>query len=259
MAPTAAETNGAGPPESSIAEESSATGLQGLQRAPSTKSGASKSELNKDVGAKAPPPKSANASKDGKPSGKELKDAKDAKAKAKAARRAQQKQSQQGQPAVDPPGAKQAESANKSIRRASNAASTKPSVPKSHHKRTSSSGQKALPIRGSDTQGTPIDAEQKKNEKKVALFDHLYGPPRRTTFTGAGKDIHPAVLALGLQMSNYVVCGSNARCVAMLLAFKQVCLVSWLRRLCRQVYRKLKCSRQSNHILHHHTPHFLDI
>jgi translation initiation factor eIF-2B subunit delta len=30
------------------------------------------------------------------------------------------------------------------------------------------------------------------------------------------------VLALGLQLRDYVVCGSSARCVATLLAFKRV-------------------------------------
>lgn len=39
---------------------------------------------------------------------------------------------------------------------------------------------------------------------------------------GVNKEVHPAVLALGLQMSTFTVCGSNARCVAMLLAFKKV-------------------------------------
>ncbi|KAF2104010.1 IF-2B-domain-containing protein [Rhizodiscina lignyota] len=58
--------------------------------------------------------------------------------------------------------------------------------------------------------------------KRVGLFGHLYGQPRRHNTVNAGKDIHPAVLALGLQMSSYEICGSNARCVAMLLAFKSV-------------------------------------
>ena len=35
-------------------------------------------------------------------------------------------------------------------------------------------------------------------------------------------DLTTAVLALGLQMSHHVVCGSSARCVGMLLAFKKV-------------------------------------
>jgi translation initiation factor eIF-2B subunit delta len=58
--------------------------------------------------------------------------------------------------------------------------------------------------------------------KQVSLFGHLYGHPRRYVIEGATKEIHPAILAVGLQMSSYEVCGSTARCVAMLLAFKSV-------------------------------------
>jgi translation initiation factor eIF-2B subunit delta len=45
---------------------------------------------------------------------------------------------------------------------------------------------------------------------------------RTTSIAGASKDVHPAVLALGLQMSNYTICGSCARLVATLQAFKRV-------------------------------------
>ncbi|KAK2804289.1 hypothetical protein FQN51_002380 [Onygenales sp. PD_10] len=72
-------------------------------------------------------------------------------------------------------------------------------------------------------------AELKKKKKRedeaaktVAVFSHLSLHKRRLTIAGAGKEIHPAILALGLQMRDYVVCGSSARCVAMLLAFKRV-------------------------------------
>jgi translation initiation factor eIF-2B subunit delta len=65
----------------------------------------------------------------------------------------------------------------------------------------------------------------KTSAKQVSLFGHLYGQPRRYDIEGTSKEVHPAVLALGLQMSNYEVCGSTARCVAMLLAFKSVGLI----------------------------------
>ncbi|OJD20198.1 hypothetical protein ACJ73_08470 [Blastomyces percursus] len=58
--------------------------------------------------------------------------------------------------------------------------------------------------------------------KTVAVFSHLSLQKRRATIAGAGKEIHPAILALGLQMRDYVICGSSARCVAMLLCFKRV-------------------------------------
>jgi translation initiation factor eIF-2B subunit delta len=69
--------------------------------------------------------------------------------------------------------------------------------------------------------------------KQVSLFGHLYGHPRRYVIEGATKDVHPAILALGLQMSSYEVCGSTARCVAMLLAFKSVGQLSFIHGLCR--------------------------
>ncbi|KAK3708584.1 hypothetical protein LTR37_011479 [Vermiconidia calcicola] len=94
----------------------------------------------------------------------------------------------------------------------------------SHHKRTGSQSQ-PLPIRRRPSQsGAPPVVQQpapKKINKQVELFSHLYTQPRRQSIEGVSKDIHPAVLALGFQMSSYEICGSSARCVAMLLAFKE--------------------------------------
>lgn len=65
--------------------------------------------------------------------------------------------------------------------------------------------------------------EPKKEVEKVGLFfGHLYSQPKQQSMRGASKDVHPTVLALGLQYSSYVICGSTARMVAMLLAFKAV-------------------------------------
>jgi translation initiation factor eIF-2B subunit delta len=63
--------------------------------------------------------------------------------------------------------------------------------------------------------------EPRKEDKTVELFRHLY-KTRATTISGASKEVHPAVLALGQQMSSYTICGSNARLVATLQAFKRV-------------------------------------
>lgn len=85
--------------------------------------------------------------------------------------------------------------------------------------------QKPHPRRGSaqsTTQAGTPEQKKKKEDKNVAVFGHLYGQQRRTTIAGAGKEVHPAVLALGLQMRDYVICGSSARCVATMLAFKRV-------------------------------------
>ena len=62
----------------------------------------------------------------------------------------------------------------------------------------------------------------KMENKQVRLVGHLYDRPRRHEIEGTSKDVHPAILALGFQMSSYEICGSSARCVAMLLAFKEV-------------------------------------
>ncbi|KAF7593328.1 hypothetical protein BBP40_011708 [Aspergillus hancockii] len=85
--------------------------------------------------------------------------------------------------------------------------------------------------RGSASQANAPEQKKKQEDKSVAVFGHLYGQPRRTTMAGAGKEVHPAVLALGLQMRDYVVCGSSARCVATLLAFKRITYLSTCRPL----------------------------
>jgi translation initiation factor eIF-2B subunit delta len=151
-------------------------------------------------------------------SGAELK--KKAKAE-KAARRAQEKLAKPEAFLPDLKGPRKLETAEGSR---SNSVAGIPGTPtaKGHQKQASAS-HKQIPLRPAVQQPTPAPiAEPKKEDKRVALFGHLYGQPRRTTVAGAGKDVHPAVLALGLQMSSYVVCGSNARCVATLLVFKRV-------------------------------------
>ncbi len=152
-------------------------------------------------------------------SGKEKKDL--AKAQ-KAAKRAAEKQKQQGQPAVDLAVGNMGDTPK-------NAGKKGPLGPvapasKTQHKRTGSTsagGQSSLPHRQAPSHAAPVLAEPQKENKNVAFFDHLYGNPRRSTIAGAGKDVNPSVLALGLQMRNYIICGSSARCVAMLLAFKR--------------------------------------
>ena len=153
-------------------------------------------------------------------SGKEKKEL--AKAQ-KIAKRAAEKQKQQGQPAVDLVAGNKGDILKDSAKKGT----PRPATPasKTQHKRsgsTTTSAQSSLPHRQAPSHAAPVPAEPEKENKNVALFDHLYGHPRRTTVAGAGKDVHPAVLALGLQMRNYVICGSSARCVAMLLAFKRV-------------------------------------
>jgi translation initiation factor eIF-2B subunit delta len=57
--------------------------------------------------------------------------------------------------------------------------------------------------------------------ESVRIFNHL-SVHRRQDLEGVPKETHPAVQALGLQMSEYIICGSTARCLAMLQVFKSV-------------------------------------
>ena len=194
----------------------------------------SKEGTSKAVNGTKAQPKAIDTLKDGKPTNKELKE----KAKAeKAARRAQEKQKQQGQPVADLQGGNTAEEKRKETgRRGSTTIRATPAASSGQHKRSGSTSQKTLPTRPVEGQAASALEDPKKEEKRVALLDHLYGHPRRTTLLGAGKDVHPAVLALGLQMSNYVICGSTARCVATLLVFKQVSLSKYTSKLLLLMY-----------------------
>lgn len=66
---------------------------------------------------------------------------------------------------------------------------------------------------------------QQEVRKKVRLFRHLPQYHHNSLLTRnlrlAGSDLHPSVIQLGLQISQGVVRGSNARCVALLTVLKQ--------------------------------------
>lgn len=139
----------------------------------------------------------------------------------KAARRAMEKQgSQVPNQSAASTHVQQAPSTPTTVH-ATGSAISKPDT-KQQKRRGSATAPKQLPIRTTEPQAAAMAPAPKKESKNVALFSHLYGQPRRTSMAGAGKDIHPAVVTLGLKMSHYIILGSNARCVAMLLAFKRV-------------------------------------
>jgi translation initiation factor eIF-2B subunit delta len=87
-----------------------------------------------------------------------------------------------------------------------------------------------MPVRKRPSQqNTPTVKEPEKKTKTSKepkqtglFFGHLYSQPKQQSLVGASKDVHPAVLALGLQYSSYTICGSTARMVSMLLVFKTV-------------------------------------
>lgn len=88
------------------------------------------------------------------------------------------------------------------------------------NKKQSAQPDENMPVRSRGAQGAGQRSQAKKDNKQVELFSHLYTQTRRQTNEGVSKDVHRSVLALGAQMSSYEICGSSARCVAMLLAFK---------------------------------------
>jgi translation initiation factor eIF-2B subunit delta len=166
------------------------------------------------AGKGAKPQEPGNPSDGQKLSGAELK--KQAKAE-KAARRAQAlEEKQSGAAALKTPA--QSGLAQKS--------DTQKSA-KGPHKRGGSTvvDVRNLSGRGSQQRVTPALEVPKEEDKTVEFFRHLY-KTRTTSIAGTGKEVHPAVLALGLQISNYTICGSCARLVATLQAFKMVSYTS---------------------------------
>ena len=165
----------------------------------------------KDTDAKAP-------KKDGeKISGAELKKQKKAE---KAAKRAQEKGTNQLSSAPSAKVDKPAQAQQGKRKLSAQGAPPAPGLKGQDKKQTVT--QKGIPLRPTQSSEKAVTKSPAKNIKRVALFGHLYGQSRRTTIAGADKEVHPAVLALGLQMSNWVICGSSARCIATLLAFKRV-------------------------------------
>jgi translation initiation factor eIF-2B subunit delta len=148
-------------------------------------------------------------------SGAELKKQKAAE---KAARRADKVA--QKAPDAPPAASSQSSTSGKQPRRPS-VGGKKDSAEPSHHKRTGSTQVKTMPIR-SQAAAPQTPAVPEKDDKRVAMFTHLRSKEERTTLASAGREIHPAVLSLGLQLRDYVICGANARCIAMLLVFKKV-------------------------------------
>lgn len=71
-----------------------------------------------------------------------------------------------------------------------------------------------------DPHGT-IAEDPAGGKRGPRIFTH-FGLPKSIGHTVKG-DIHPAVVRLGLLFSEFKICGANARCIATLTAFKNVC------------------------------------
>ena len=161
--------------------------------------------------------------KDEKLSGAELKKRKQAE---KAARRAQEKegklQAETGNVQAPSKLVKQ-ENKSKGSKKtpATPTTALPPSIDHPQHRRTGSI--QKTPHPRAQLLADTVSSEPPKHDRRVALFGHLYGKEARwSSIAGATKDVDPAVLAFGLQMSNYVICGSSARCVGLLLSLKRV-------------------------------------
>ncbi|KAI7904646.1 uncharacterized protein BX663DRAFT_530160 [Cokeromyces recurvatus] len=92
------------------------------------------------------------------------------------------------------------------------AASAKSST---HHQQGDNSG---LDV-NSNRQTNKKKALSKNQQNQVPWLVHLEAPKTNDALT---KDLHPAVLQLGLYFSEHKIVGSNARCVAMLEVFSKV-------------------------------------
>ncbi|KAG9246489.1 translation initiation factor eIF-2B subunit delta [Calycina marina] len=86
----------------------------------------------------------------------------------------------------------------------------------------SSTDSRSLTIRAAQKLHIPtIPDIPREEDKTVEFFRHL-NRPKKTGIQDAGKEVHQAVLGVGLQIANYTICGSCARLVATLQAFKEV-------------------------------------
>ncbi|XP_028406080.1 translation initiation factor eIF-2B subunit delta-like [Dendronephthya gigantea] len=86
-------------------------------------------------------------------------------------------------------------------------------------------------------------------QKKVGLFSHLHQYERQQTLTKEinfrSGSIHPAIIKLGLQHAEGIICGSNARCVSLLAALKQV-IADYSTPLQKELSRDLEAKLKPN-------------
>lgn len=73
---------------------------------------------------------------------------------------------------------------------------------------------------------TPKPSKSKPNINRVELVQHLYNEPSNKSQSDDQlvnfKNVHPAFIRLGVQYSSKTILGSNARCLALLTALKQL-------------------------------------
>ncbi|CAM0141117.1 unnamed protein product [Umbelopsis sp. WA50703] len=81
---------------------------------------------------------------------------------------------------------------------------------------TSNSAQPIAPDAGKQAK------KQQNKLNQVPWLSHLDPPKKPNTGSNTNRELHPAVLALGLRFAEHKMVGSNARCVAMLTTFAKI-------------------------------------
>ncbi|XP_076651691.1 eukaryotic translation initiation factor 2B subunit delta isoform X2 [Halictus rubicundus] len=86
--------------------------------------------------------------------------------------------------------------------------------------------QTAAAIESAKKPATPKKTIPKENAHEINLFKHLYHEREQAIVDvlSVNSHIHPAIVRLGAQYAQKVIVGSNARCVALLAAVKQLIL-----------------------------------
>ena len=75
------------------------------------------------------------------------------------------------------------------------------------------------PGKGEPKEALHSSSQLDETPRGLRIFSH-FGAPKPPAITKG--DIHPAVIRLGLQFAEFKITGANARCIAMLTAFKTV-------------------------------------
>lgn len=112
--------------------------------------------------------------------------------------------------------------AEKAARRAASKVVTQPAADaKGGKSKQKQDGPQGVAGKARPAAGGPQGQPKQKGRVVPECFSHL-GMAKRVAMTQADKDVHPAVLLLGQQMSAFVVRDSARRLEATLLAFKKV-------------------------------------
>ena len=80
-------------------------------------------------------------------------------------------------------------------------------------------------MKDSKDAGSLAGDELSGKSRGLRIFSH-FGLPKPVSHVVKG-DIHPAIIRLGLQFSEFKISGANARCIATLTAFKTVRIHRW--------------------------------